>query len=116
MGAAVIAYAQWRSECAAVRGAYHRWVGAGAGDNAVAFYAYNDALDREEHAAKRYARLISRAGEMPETALLHQLVRIEAGVRSADESASRGSGPSVGGLRTSRVDVARPCLLRRVRR
>ena len=79
LDAAVTAYAQWRSECAAVRGAYHRWVGAGAGDNAFAFYAYNDALDREEHAAKRYARLISRAGEIPETALLHQLVRIEAG-------------------------------------
>ena len=79
--AAVTAYAQWRSECAAVRGAYHRWVAAGAGDSAPAFYASNDALDREEHAAKRYARLISRAGEIPETALLHQLVRIEAGVR-----------------------------------
>ena len=33
--AAVTAYAQWRSECAAVRGAYHRWVAAGAGNNAV---------------------------------------------------------------------------------
>ena len=54
---------------------------AGAGDNAFAFYAYNDALDRKEHAVKRYARLISRSGEIPETALLHQLVQIEIGVR-----------------------------------
>ena len=81
MDAAVTAHAQWRTECAAVRGGYRRWVAAGAGDNAFAFYAYNDALDREEHAAKRYARLISRAGEIPETALLHQLARIEIGVR-----------------------------------
>jgi hypothetical protein len=79
--AAVTAYAQWRSECAAVRAAYRRWVAAGAGDNVFGFYAYNDALDREEHAAKRYARLISRAGEIPETALLHQLARIEIGLR-----------------------------------
>lgn len=81
MGAAVTAHAQRRTECAAVRGGYRRWMAAGAGDNAFAFYAYNDALDREEHAAKRYARLISRAGEIPETALLHQLARIEIGVR-----------------------------------
>jgi hypothetical protein len=47
-----------------------------------AFYAYNEALDREEHAAKRYARLISRAGEIPETALFHQLARIEVGLRA----------------------------------
>ena len=44
-----------------MRGAYRRWVAAGAVDDAFAFYAYNDALDCEEHAAKRYARLISRA-------------------------------------------------------
>jgi hypothetical protein len=67
--------------CAAVRGAYRRWVAAGAGDNAFAFSAYNDALDREGDAAKRYARLISRAGEIPEVASLDQLARIEIGVR-----------------------------------
>jgi hypothetical protein len=82
VGAAVTAYAQWRSECAAVRAAYRRWVAAGAGDNVCAFYAYNDALDREEHAANRYAQLMSRAGDMPETALLHQLARIEIGLRA----------------------------------
>jgi hypothetical protein len=81
--AAVSAYAQWRGECAAVRVAYRRWVAAGAGDNAFAFYAYNDALDREEHAAKRYARLISRAGGISETGLWHQLARIEIGSRLA---------------------------------
>jgi hypothetical protein len=80
--AAVTAYAQWRSECAWVRAAYRRWVAAGAGDNVFAFDAYNDALDREEHAAHRYARLISRAGEMPEAAVLHQLAGIEIGLRA----------------------------------
>jgi hypothetical protein len=57
-------------------------VAAGAGDKVCAFYAYNDALDREEHAANRYARLISRTGEIPETASLHQLARIETGLRA----------------------------------
>lgn len=74
---AVTAYAQWRSECVAVRVAYRRWVGAGVTENAFAFDAYNDALDREEGAAKRYARLIGRAGELPTTALFHQLAEIE---------------------------------------
>ena len=58
--AAVTAYAQWRSECTAVRAAYRRWMGAGAVEKAFAFAAYNDALDREEQAAKRYAGAISR--------------------------------------------------------
>ena len=77
--AAVTAYAQWRSESATVRIAYRRWVAAGAGDNAFAFHAYNDALDREERAARRYARLIGRAGQLPEAALFHQIAQIEIG-------------------------------------
>ena len=77
--AAVTAYAQWRGECTGVRTAYRRWVAAGAREKVFAFDAYNDALDREEHAAKRYARLIRRAGQIPETALLHQLAQIEIG-------------------------------------
>ena len=74
---AVTAYVQWRSECVAVRAAYRRWVGASARERAFAFDAYNDALDREEHAAKRYARLIGRAGEIPTTGLFRQLAEIE---------------------------------------
>jgi hypothetical protein len=88
--AAATAYAQWRSECAAVRGAYHRWVAAGAGDKASAYHAYNDALDREEHAAQRYARLIRRAGQIPETALLHQLAQIEIVGSRVDQFGSTG--------------------------
>ena len=80
--AAVSAYSQWRGECTSVRTAYRRWVTTSGEDNVLAFRAYTEALDREEHAAKRYARLISRAGEIPETALFHQLARIEIGLRA----------------------------------
>lgn len=66
--AAVTGYTQWRSECTAVRNAYRQWVAAGLSEEAFAFNAYNDALDREEHAAKRYARLIGRARQIPEMA------------------------------------------------
>jgi hypothetical protein len=70
------AYSQWRRECAAVRNAYRRWVGASAADKPTAFDDYNAALDREEHAASRYARLMDRAGRLPETGLAHQLTQI----------------------------------------
>src|SRR5580704_1171423 len=82
VGAAVTAYAQWRSESAAVRTAYRRWMGAGARGKALAAYAYNDALDREERAADRYARLIRRVGQIPETTLFHQLAEIDMAQRA----------------------------------
>lgn len=74
---AVVAYTQWREECAAVRNAYRRWVGARAADRAYAFADYTAALDREERAATRYARLMGRAGHLRETGLARQLVQIE---------------------------------------
>lgn len=70
------AYVQWREECAAVRSAYRRWVAARAADKPAAFDDYNAALDREEHAAGRYAYLIGHAGRLPETGLAHQLTQI----------------------------------------
>ena len=73
--AAVTAYAQSRSECAAVRDAYHRWVAAGAGDNAVCVRRVQRRAGSRGARGRGYARLISRAGETPETALLHQLAR-----------------------------------------
>jgi hypothetical protein len=73
---AVAAYTQWREECAAVRNAYHRWLGASVARKANAFDDYKAALNREERAARRYARLMSRAGHLPETGLGHQLVQI----------------------------------------
>jgi hypothetical protein len=76
--AAVAAYREWTNECSAVRNAYRRWVGASALEEPSAFVAYHAALDREEHAAKRYARVMRRAGHLLETGLAHQLARLTA--------------------------------------
>jgi hypothetical protein len=80
--AVVIAYAEWTSECAAVRSAYRQWRVAGAMEKSTAFDAYNAALDREEHAATRYAQRMRRAGYAGEPGLAHQLVRTETSYRS----------------------------------
>ena len=77
--AVVIAYAEWRSECAEVRTAYRQWKGASAAEKPVAFDAYNAALNREEDAAKRYARRTHRAGLIRESGLVHQLARVKTG-------------------------------------
>ena len=74
---AVTADAQWRSECAAVRGAYHRWLAAGAGDKRVCLLRVHRRAGSRGARGRGYARLISRAGETLETALLHQLARSE---------------------------------------
>ena len=76
--AALAAYSEWRSECAAVRVSYRRWVCARGEEAPSAFSDYRSALDREEHAAKRYAKLIRRAGHLGKTGVVLQLARIEA--------------------------------------
>jgi hypothetical protein len=76
--AAVSAYTQWRRECDAVRDAYRRWVSASKVDKPFAFAAYRAALDNEDHAARRYARLMLRAGRLREIGPAHQLAQIEA--------------------------------------
>jgi hypothetical protein len=76
--AAVVAYREWTNECSAVRNAYRRWARASALDEPFAFGAYTAALDREEHAAKRYARVMRRARHMLETSLAHELARLTA--------------------------------------
>ena len=73
----VAAYSQWRGECVAVRNAYRRWVAASEAREPFAFYDYKAALDREEHAASRYARMMRRAGRFPETGLAHQLAQLD---------------------------------------
>ena len=73
------AYDEWRNECAAVRNAYRRWVSARALDERSAFDAYTAALDREERAAMRYARLIRCAGRSAEAGLAPQLARVQPG-------------------------------------
>jgi hypothetical protein len=63
LGAAAVAHAQWRDECASVRSAYRRWAGSSLPQKPSAFHAYGAALDREEYAAACYARLIDSAGD-----------------------------------------------------
>jgi ribosomal protein S21 len=74
---AVTAYTQWRAESAGVWNAYRRWVRASAAERPFAFDDYVAALDREEHAARRYARMMDRAGHLREMGLAHQLVQID---------------------------------------
>jgi hypothetical protein len=81
--AVVIAYAEWTSECAAVRNAYRQWRAASVVEESIAFDAYNAALDREEHAAKRYARRVRRAGYLGDPALAHRLSRVETSYRGS---------------------------------
>jgi hypothetical protein len=62
--AAVAAYSEWRGKCAAVRASYRQWARARREEERSAFIDYRSALDREEYAAKRYARLMRRAGHL----------------------------------------------------
>jgi MFS transporter, SP family, galactose:H+ symporter len=57
----VAAYAEWRVASVAVAHAYGRWAGARAGDRRHAFADFNVALNREEHAASRFADLVPPA-------------------------------------------------------
>ena len=77
--AALAAYSDWRSECADVRISYRRWVRARREEEPSAFSDYRSALDREERAAKHFARLMRRAGHLAETGIALQLARIQAG-------------------------------------
>jgi hypothetical protein len=70
---AVDAYVSWCEECRAVRNAYLAWTHAPAAEAAVAFDAYEAALDREEVAADVYAELMSRVGHLAEIGLARQL-------------------------------------------
>jgi hypothetical protein len=70
---AVGAYVAWREECVAVRTAYLAWRRARAAEAALAFDAYEAALDREEVAAEDYAALMRRVGHLVEVGLARQL-------------------------------------------
>jgi hypothetical protein len=83
--AAFDAYVGWREECAAVQDAYHGWASAGTTGGALAFEAYESALEREEHAANVYAGLMTRFGDLVETGLPHQ---------PAESRAGSGASPS----------------------
>jgi hypothetical protein len=60
VGAAMDAYLAWRDECGATSHAYRRWADAVEADAAMAWRAYEAALDREEQASVVYADLIQR--------------------------------------------------------
>ena len=77
--AALAAYSEWRSECAAVRASYRRWVRTRGDEEPSAFTDYRSALDREERAANQFARLMRRAGHLTETGIALQVARIQAG-------------------------------------
>ena len=70
---AVDAYVAWREECVAVRTAYLAWRRARAAESALAFDAYEAALDREEIAAEAYRKLIRRIDHLVEPGLARQL-------------------------------------------
>lgn len=63
--AAVAPNAQWRYECAAVDAAYREWIAASASSEQVAFDTYSAALDREENAAKPYAKTMGASANLP---------------------------------------------------
>jgi hypothetical protein len=54
-------YVHWRDESRAVAESYRTWRSASGGDRHAAFDAYLAALDREEHAAGGYQRVIEQA-------------------------------------------------------
>ena len=66
---ALLAYVEWREECAEVWSICAWWASAPAEDARRADAAYRAALDREEAAAKGYALLMKRVGHLVETGL-----------------------------------------------
>jgi hypothetical protein len=56
----VKSYAGWREESRAVQGAYECWAGAEPRERALAWHAYQAALDREERAAHAYRACAER--------------------------------------------------------
>jgi hypothetical protein len=60
---AMDAYLSWREQCIGVRLAYSYWEASRAGDSALWYEAYSEALDREERACELYASLTRRVGK-----------------------------------------------------
>jgi hypothetical protein len=109
--AAVTAYAQWRSEALRcglpIAGG---WLPA-LGTTCLRSTRTKYALDREKHAAKRYARIISRAAALPETALLHQLAGVEIGVGGDRAMATTGLDHRSIELRGAGASPSRPAFV-----
>ncbi len=60
--AVVERYVTWREQNIAVDTAYANWTRAPTSDRQTTFAAYLAALDREEHAAAAYERILEQAG------------------------------------------------------
>jgi hypothetical protein len=60
----VLAYVEWREESTAVWQVYGWWTGTGSENAARAHAVYRAALDREEAAARVYAKLIEAARQL----------------------------------------------------
>jgi hypothetical protein len=75
---ALDAYVEWRDACVAVQVAYGAWRIRRGNERLLAFYAYEDALDREERAANVYARLIRAFGEVADASPTERLAEISA--------------------------------------
>jgi hypothetical protein len=57
-------YVMWREQRAAVEETYRAWGAAPAEQRPSAYADYRTALDREEHAANEYQRLVERAARL----------------------------------------------------
>jgi hypothetical protein len=75
---ALNAYLDWQEESAEVWEAFARWDCAENGDASFAFSAYRAALDREEHASRVYAALMTEitvaGGEQEPVASVRRLL------------------------------------------
>jgi hypothetical protein len=65
LDAAIDAYVDWRETSAGVWDAYQQWARAAVADAALAFTAYQAAVDREERASCIYADAMRRTATMP---------------------------------------------------
>jgi hypothetical protein len=67
---ALLAYLDWRTQCATVASAYRRWALTSAPEARLAHAAYESALDREEAAARMYASLAGQSRQLVEAGLV----------------------------------------------
>lgn len=65
-------YVTWREESGSVAASYQSWISAGRDEDQLAYAAYIAALDREEHAACAYQRLVEQASKSVGQRLVEQ--------------------------------------------
>ena len=70
LDATMASYANWRDQSRAVAESYRTWSSAVGLERDAAFDRYVAALDREEHAARGYRRLVDRADALSDPRLV----------------------------------------------